>query len=720
MAGENGLKPEAKLYKFLKKERLVLCEETGARKLKVKPHPDPRDPAGTEWMTKPDLEKRVANPSTRWLESGSGDLGRIHLEILRCSGLPDLDNNLINKEDKTDSFVCAILEDSVVQTEVVNDTLGPMWPPWCQRAFILRVGNPRSPIHLGVFDFDKIGNHDQIGRVEINLSNFVADTVYTLTYRIFTDHFLAEHETRGRGTIQIRLRIEWLKPPREVLLAATRTPYQNYVNVKKKKTLRVAKFTCNGPAKIELGSESGVAYFFNTLDEIWDYGVGYYYILDAIKAIIFWRSHTSFVYFPKYLPTKKGTGRRKFTLQEIKFQFPTWSAVFYVTSIVLLERPYLFPSFFFAYITSVMLGVQMSHAGHPSPWKRCNSFLHFLSLFVFGKSPFKPKLIASREGLHEGATHDKIWETRLEVNRKAAEIEAEIYYEEQIKLDKSLNNIGSAEIEMKKKRPRIDPLRAYIDPWRPMLDGILLYLRLTSNVITWEESYISFFCTLGFAVLSFVTLLIPWKWVILWTSRFVVYSMGPWMKYVDIKYVKPFELSKKDDLEDFEKTVREKLRIANKTITTDARLERERVVKIRDMKKKYFGKYVVKVPKMNLARYRDTPLPESSATPYSHTLWKKALQGSTDEHIVMPGQRMHGNMILKVLPLDLTIAPTGKFAKQTTNLVLSENDEHCEGAALINTNSIAAVVISIAAGTALTTFGAPMMSNAAQLIRDNV
>jgi len=564
--------------------------------------------------------------------------------------------------------------------------------------------------------------------VEINLSNFVADTVYTLTYRIFTDHFLAEHETRGRGTIQIRLRIEWLKPPREVLLAATRTPYQNYVNVKKKKTLHAARFTCNGPAKIESGSENGVTYFFNTLDEIWDYGVGYYYILDAIKTIIFWRSHTSFVYFPKYLSTKKGTGRRKFTLQEITVQFPTWSAVFYVTSIVLLERPYLFPSFFFAYITSVMLGVQMSHVAHPSPWKRCNSFLHFLSLFVFGKSPFKPKLIASREGLHEGATHDKIWETRLEVNRKAAEIEAEIYYEEQMKLDKSLNDIGSAEIETKKKRPTIDPLTAYIDtyidpyidPWRPMLDGVLFYLRLTSNVITWEESYISFFCTLGFAVLSFVTLLIPWKWVILWTSRFVVYSMGPWMKYVDIKYIKPFELSKKDDLEDFEKTVREKLRIANKTITTDARLERERVVKIRDMKMKNFGKYVVKVPKMNLARYRDTPLPESSATPYSHTLWKKALQGSNDEHIVMPGQRMHGNMILKVLPPDLTIEPTGKLAKQTPNLVLSENDEHCEGAALINTNSIAAVVISIAAGAALTTFGAPMMSNAAQLIRDNV
>mmetsp|Transcript_5363 Transcript_5363/g.11045 ORF Transcript_5363/g.11045 Transcript_5363/m.11045 type:complete len:257 (+) Transcript_5363:1164-1934(+) len=102
-----------------------------------------------------------------------------------------------------------------------------------------------------------------------------------------------------------RRRMEWLQSPRAVLLAATRTPHQNYINVKKKKTLHAAKFTCHGPSKFEAGTESGTTYFLNTWDEIWEYGVAYYHIVDAIKAIVFWRSHATFVPELQYLPAEK-------------------------------------------------------------------------------------------------------------------------------------------------------------------------------------------------------------------------------------------------------------------------------------------------------------------------------------------------------------------------------------------------------------------------------
>uniref|UniRef100_A0A7S1BX31 Uncharacterized protein n=1 Tax=Corethron hystrix TaxID=216773 RepID=A0A7S1BX31_9STRA len=62
-----------------KSKRSVLLDNAGVKKLRVQPYPDPRDPAGTEWMTKPELEEKVQLPSTRWLECGSGDLGRIHV-----------------------------------------------------------------------------------------------------------------------------------------------------------------------------------------------------------------------------------------------------------------------------------------------------------------------------------------------------------------------------------------------------------------------------------------------------------------------------------------------------------------------------------------------------------------------------------------------------------------------------------------------------------------
>jgi hypothetical protein len=42
-------------------------------------------------MTKQDLEAECLNPSTRWIDSGTGRLGRVFVEILGCDDLPNLD-----------------------------------------------------------------------------------------------------------------------------------------------------------------------------------------------------------------------------------------------------------------------------------------------------------------------------------------------------------------------------------------------------------------------------------------------------------------------------------------------------------------------------------------------------------------------------------------------------------------------------------------------------
>jgi hypothetical protein len=116
-----------------------------------------------------------------WLDIGSGDLGKVFVEIIGADGLPNKDTAL-GGGNKTDPFVCCVYEDTVVKTNVIDDCLSPRWLPWMQRAFVFRMFHPSSNLHIAVFDYDPgfHDDHDMCGRVSIDLANLLPNTVYLL------------------------------------------------------------------------------------------------------------------------------------------------------------------------------------------------------------------------------------------------------------------------------------------------------------------------------------------------------------------------------------------------------------------------------------------------------------------------------------------------------------------------------------------------------------
>jgi hypothetical protein len=149
------------------------------------------------WMTTDQVVKESMKPSTHWVESGSGKLGKLYVEVLGAEGLPNMDNATLNITDKTDSFACLAFEDTIVNTDVVSDSLKPRWVPWCRRAFVFNISHPASILFLGLFDYDpessplqmiaratSDGLHDPIGRIQISLATLAWDTEYTMTVRI--------------------------------------------------------------------------------------------------------------------------------------------------------------------------------------------------------------------------------------------------------------------------------------------------------------------------------------------------------------------------------------------------------------------------------------------------------------------------------------------------------------------------------------------------------
>jgi hypothetical protein len=198
-------------------------KKTEIKKLKIRPGPDPKRKEVTTWMTEEDLSAESMKGSQHWIDIGSGNLGRVYLEIIGCDGLPQLDSGAL-LGNKTDAFVSIVYEDSITKTDVIDDTLRPRWMPWSKRAFHLHMMHPSSQLFLGVFDYDKgiFDDHDLVGRVSVDLTGFYPDTEYLLTYNIFPTA-KTSYTREAMGTITFRLRIEYFDE-RQMVLTNLRPP----------------------------------------------------------------------------------------------------------------------------------------------------------------------------------------------------------------------------------------------------------------------------------------------------------------------------------------------------------------------------------------------------------------------------------------------------------------------------------------------------------------
>ena len=211
----------------------------GVVQYRAKPYPDPERVAETTWMTKTYLEAEAEKISTKWIETGSGTLGKVFVEIIGCDDIPNLDHDLTNN-NLSDAYVCLTYEDCVANTDVISNCLKPRWMPWTQRAFVLRMNHPSSQLFLGVFDHDHIGTDDFIGRAVINLSNFRPNTTYRLKYHL---HALIKNTRTFRGSVTVRIRITF-EDERRALIAGMSPPAKTIdLNVASRKNFRTVNFT---------------------------------------------------------------------------------------------------------------------------------------------------------------------------------------------------------------------------------------------------------------------------------------------------------------------------------------------------------------------------------------------------------------------------------------------------------------------------------------------
>jgi Ca2+-dependent lipid-binding protein len=221
--------------------------KNGDRQFRVKPEPDPDRPEQTKWMTEAEINSEAYKPSKNWIEVGSGGAGALYFELIGCDGLPNMDTGPI--DGKTDAFACIIYEDSIVNTDCINDTLRPRWLPWAQRAFKFNILHPSSQLYIGLFDFDSatsLDAHDPIGRVGIDVTNFRPSTEYTMTFDLYTSALVTKR--KSKGSVTVRIRVEWANE-RKALLTSLSIPPDIYINVGNKKEFLCSHYTTMGKVR---------------------------------------------------------------------------------------------------------------------------------------------------------------------------------------------------------------------------------------------------------------------------------------------------------------------------------------------------------------------------------------------------------------------------------------------------------------------------------------
>lgn len=623
-------------------ETKVKVDKNGVRKFKLRPGPDPKRKLATEWMTEEEIELEHLKDSQHWIDSGSGKLGKVYVEILGCDDLPNLDTGGF-LGNKTDAFVSIVFEDSVVQTDIVDDCLCPRWLPWMKRAFVFHMAHSSSQVLVGVFDNDiGMDDHDLIGKVSVDLTNLHKDTIYTLQYDIFKSSQMSSRKAKGSITLRIRLEID---DERKLLLACLEPPPDIYVNVKTRKEFRVVRWTTAG--KYDMDSYS-MKVMNSYIEELLAYQQVLYYVEDSIISLLMWRTQSHV------------------TVMGRTIGLPTHSAIAFCCFAYLVEKPEFLPSFFFFSVAWFLIAVMSFRRQAPNPWARCKSYGELFNMLILGKSMAPPDHIRPHENIEDTKAVIDDWQKRILESEERAKKAYEDSLKAQEEYEKDMAEIGEAKTDISTKQGgvSVDIFKPIFFPIQKNLAMVCRTLRYVSALVCWQECYFTFWITTISMVLGVTFLFVPWLWILKWSARFTVWSIfGPWMKLVDLLYYSKIKPLTEDELEEREELQRLQRQELTCKAATANRIKRENAAKLRDVKKFLFGNYISRVPILKADRHRDVPLPESQAVPYRPKplpLAQLAMKEAGYRRTRLPGQHLAGDMIPRVEAVSFTDAPLGQ------------------------------------------------------------
>lgn len=525
-ADETYLLPRPPDIDFLKRNKKRIKNDPDSKEKilvrRVRPYPDPARPDETEWLSTEQIERESQNHSTNWVDAGSGKLGRLFVEILHCDGLPNMDLiDTSNVLDTTDAFVCLVYEDTIVNTDVIGDSNSPRWMPWSKRAFCFPVAHSQSDLFIGIFDYDMERSpvqmalrvvkrqHRPIGRCSVCLTQLNPDTLYTLTYPIYYSELRA-HRTQSRGTITVRLRLEW-NDTRRTMLTALKPPAPHFISCPRKIHWEVSRYTVEG---VHDGTKYSMNSFARYITELQSYREAIPYIEEALMTTWLWRGHYAICICGKTV------------------WLPLHSVAAFSWALIIYSDLNYIPSFLVFSIGWIFLITNEIVRRTPSKWNKPRGYGQLWSILLFGSffiENIEPN--ENLDALREFEEKQRDIQTRREnTTALRAEYEDELQKELGSGINESdVDNIATKAAEGLADSLNVSPLKPILHPVQLKLRRIVLTCRFTSKFFLWKETYYAFWITTFSFFACALVALVPWGVVLRWVIRVsLVVMLGPW------------------------------------------------------------------------------------------------------------------------------------------------------------------------------------------------
>ena len=663
-------------FRYINRKSLTMAYKRkgpdGIEQFRVLPYPDPKRIEATTWMSAVEMERAAQAPSTKWINVGGGNLGIVHCEIIGCNDLPQMDATDFSS---TDPVVAIAFEDNFVRTDIIWDQQHPRWMPWTTRAYRFHIRHPASILCISVLDCDEnmFDKHDPIGRVVVQPSCFKPNLTYTLHYPLQDDpseeptsdntlitgvndeennapnietidsqKILTQRTDGGksaRGTIVVRIRIEWVDECMAMKMYY-KAPPRFIVNVDNEKSYEALTYTTRGVGYMHNVSIKSVKLLAR---EVMEYGGRFCFTMDVLMEILLWR------------------GRCHIT-KSTSIWFPIHSVVLFVGALTLVERPdWIVPISLYG-IAWVLLSVNYYASSHPNPWLRTPPYTETICMTVFGRRTVLPvssksnnaydrmASIASYQGSSEAMRQEKLDE--LKAARMSALISGTITFLSKVYYIYS--KTGNKAIKITTDRTnKWNILSSKLKYIHMFLLYMCQYLRLGRNFTSWKSNYtavVTSYCL----IIATIWCIFPVSTIVHWMIRIgVVVFLGPWMKFLDIRYVHRWYSTKEEllarisngdyrvhesDVPDFDSLLQNK---TFRSMIHLGRVKAEELYKLRDMRQLLFGQFSELIPFVDNSRYPNIPLPQSTATRTNE--WKSVESTVISYHV--PGQLLFGDMI---------------------------------------------------------------------------
>ncbi|KAL3928389.1 MAG: hypothetical protein SGBAC_012675 [Bacillariaceae sp.] len=621
-----------------KSNRKLFSKEQEVTNYRVQPFPDPDDPA-TEWMTKQEIKNTAMLPSKNWSEVGDGKYGSVHLELLGCDELPNMD--LL--DGVTDAFVAIVFEDCFVRSCVIHDSLSPRWMPWSNRAFKFNVTHPSSIMRLGVFDFDDvpldvpIDGHDPISRIELVPNQFEHNTVYTLKYPLFRG---ASNEERC-GTLSIRLRVEWFDPSAVNAALSFVTPPRFYINTETEKSWRLVRYVIRGEVDMQ---EVSVQTLKQYVQELLDHWMEFCYVLDVFAEILLWRGNLKLNIFGK----------------DFRFWCPTHSVVLFLAFKLGMDYPAYVPAIFFYLIAYALLSKNIGLAKHPNPFCRVKSFYRFSHRF-----PYYEQNVYISPGDGVGASE----KLRVLDEYKAIRVKAFLY---------EFAMIGSSAYSVYNKTTPLDPSTVATSQnflsslYLNYLKYVIILVRVICKKVRLLISFVNWKTHSTFKLTQFLILaatswcFFPYKDAVIFGAKILVLlPLGPHLALIDWLWIQKYYRTSdqlldhinRDELptsaEGMKKEIANRPNLFDFLLTStlirdmgkSGRIVSEEFLKLRDFRMRRYGDFAESVQNSASAT-KFIPLPESFAQPYGDDDGEyKDLPAKSLVWSSIAGQKLEGSMV---------------------------------------------------------------------------